>query len=243
MKQSKQPLEADPATQIRRGSLHHTVADRVRDMIVEGQLTPGERIREAELCLAFGISRTPLREALKVLASEGLIELRANRGSRVSPITDEEVGDLFEALSGIERHSAELAAERVNEAGIQRLRAMHERMDRHWKKRNRPAYAKVNHEIHRTIVGLARNEALVTIHDSLMARLRRARYMALMSDERWAEAVEEHEGILAALESGEARLAGERLCRHVLRTGEVVRAQLAESGLLTRKSARSRQSS
>ena len=215
------------ARTIRRSSLHDTVADRLRDMIVDGTLPPGERIHEQSLCETFGISRTPLREALKVLANEGLVELRANRGARIATLTEGELAELFEALEGLEGHAAQLAAERASAGELAALRQLHDRMEREWRRGRRTAYAKLNNEIHRTIVALAKNGTILGVHDTLMTKLRRARYMALMSNARWDEAVREHRAILAALDARDGAGAGRLVAEHVRHTGEVVRARMA----------------
>jgi DNA-binding GntR family transcriptional regulator len=215
---------------IERRSLHRDVADQIRDMIVEGELPPGERVNEGALSEQFGISRTPLREALKVLASEGLVELRPNRGTRVSAITPEEVGELFEAVSGIERMAGELAALRMTERDIERLKALHERMERHYEAGERHEYFRLNQQIHNTIVSLAGNSILEATHASLMVRVRRARYMAIQSPERWHESVQEHRAIMQALEARDSAGAGDLILNHVRRTGEVVKQSFVASG-------------
>lgn len=215
---------------IERRSLHRDVADQIRDMIVEGELPPGERINEGALSEQFGISRTPLREALKVLASEGLVELRPNRGTRVSSITPEEVGELFEAVSGIERMAGELAALRMTERDIERLKALHERMERHYEAGERHDYFRLNQQIHNTIVSLAGNSILEATHASLMVRVRRARYLAIQSPERWHESVQEHRSIMQALEARDSAAAGDLILNHVRRTGEVVKQSFVASG-------------
>lgn len=215
---------------IERRSLHRDVADQIRDMIVEGELPPGERINEGALSEQFGISRTPLREALKVLASEGLVELRPNRGTRVSAITPEEVGELFEAVSGIERLAGELAALRMTERDIERLKALHERMERHYEAGERHEYFRLNQQIHNTIVSLAGNSVLEATHASLMVRVRRARYLAIQSPERWHESVQEHRAIMQALEARDSAVAGDLILNHVLRTGVVVKQFFVTSG-------------
>ncbi len=215
---------------IERRSLHRDVADQIRDMIVEGELPPGERINEGALSEQFGISRTPLREALKVLASEGLVELRPNRGTRVSAITPEEVGELFEAVSGIERMAGELAALRMTERDIERLKGLHERMERHYEAGERHDYFRLNQQIHNTIVSLAGNSILEATHASLMVRVRRARYLAIQSPERWHESVQEHRAIMQALETRDSAAAGNLILNHVRRTGEVVKQSFVASG-------------
>lgn len=218
---------AEAARPIRRRPLHDEVTERLRDMIVEGRLTPGARVNEAALCEQLGVSRTPLREALKILAAEGLVDLLPRRGARVAGLSATELGELFEVLSGLERTAAELAALRASEADLARLEELQARIEQHHDARNRHDYAHDNHALHETIVALAGNAVLKEVHARLMTRVRRARYMALLSQERWDESVAEHAAILAALAARDARRAGELMHRHVARTGEVVRAALA----------------
>src|SRR5246127_1463287 len=87
---------------VERQRLHDTVVDHLRTFIVEGLLVPGTKLNERELCERLGISRTPLREALKVLAAEGLVEISPNRGATVSRMTEAEIREMFELLSGLE---------------------------------------------------------------------------------------------------------------------------------------------
>jgi DNA-binding GntR family transcriptional regulator len=215
---------------ISRRSLHREVNDRLRDMIVEGILAAGSRIDEKRLCEELGVSRTPLREALKVLASEGLIELRPNRGARVTRIDAETVEDLFEVVCALERFAGELAAKRASDADLARLGTMHERMVRHFENRQRARYFSLNHEIHKTIVAMAGNATLVEHHANVMVNIRRARYMAITSQERWEESVGEHAGILDALANRDGARAGRLIFQHDQKTGELVRkAVLANS--------------
>lgn len=213
---------------IRRRPLHDEATERIRDMIVEGRLASGEWINENELCRQLQISRTPLREALKVLAAEGLVELVPRRGARVAKLTVREIVDLFEALGGVEGLAAELAAMRMSGADLQQLRNLQVRIEQRHEARERLQYFHDNQELHQAIVRYSANSAFVDIHARLIARVRRARYQAILSKSRWAEAVEEHAHILAALESRDAKRAGELMRHHVARTGEVVMASVDE---------------
>jgi len=208
---------------ILRQSLHLEVADNLRDMIVEGELPPGHRILEGDLCEQFGISRTPMREALKVLASEGLVEIKPNRGTRVTEITLEDIDTLFEALSGIERIAAELATKRMTERDLVRLKSLNDRMTDHFENGRRHEYFQLNQEAHNSIIKLTGNSILVDIHEKLMIKVRRARYLAILSGERWEESVKEHTNILEAMESRDAVRAGELILDHVRKTGAVVK--------------------
>jgi DNA-binding GntR family transcriptional regulator len=205
-----------------RSSLHEETAVRLRSLIIRGDLQPGESLVEADLCNALGVSRTPLREALKLLAAEGLIELRLNRSAIVAPIRREDIEELFEAVAGIERIGAELAATRMTAKDHGKLASLQERMERHHDAGELREYFELNQQIHLFILGCARNGALKSTHEALMARVERARLFALSSRERWDESVEEHRTILQALAARDADKAGRLLARHILRTGQVV---------------------
>jgi DNA-binding GntR family transcriptional regulator len=218
-------MEAPPLP-IRRRPLHDEATERIRDMIVEGRLAAGEWINETELCQQLQISRTPLREALKVLATEGLVELVPRRGAHVAQLTVREIVDLFEALGGVEGLAAEMAANRMSAADLEQLRQLQLKIEATHKARNRLEYFHDNHKLHESIVRFCGNAAIVDIHARLIARVRRARYQAILSESRWSEAVQEHALILAALESRDARRAGDLMRQHVARTGDVVRASM-----------------
>jgi DNA-binding GntR family transcriptional regulator len=217
------------AARVDRAALHARAAERLRAMIVRGELAPGEAIGEAELCAALGMSRTPLREALKLLAAEGLVDLKANRSARVAPLRAEETDDLFEAVAGIERIAAELAAKRADAGRLRGLRALQDKMERHHGRGELAPYFALNQRIHQDIVAAAGNAALAAAHGTLLARAERARLFAISaSSARWADSVEEHRDILAALEARDPDRAGRAVERHVLRTGEAVRAALRQ---------------
>ncbi|WP_343055028.1 GntR family transcriptional regulator [Azospirillum oleiclasticum] len=184
---------------ILRGSLHDEVVSRLRDMIVEGDLRPGERLNERELCERLGVSRTPLREAFKVLASEGLVMLLPNRGARVTRLTRRDIEDMFHVMGALEALSGELACTRIADDAVAEIRALHYEMLAHYARRNLREYFRLNEQIHRAILGAAENPVLTAMYNSLAGRVRRVRFMANMSSERWDEAVREHERILDAL--------------------------------------------
>jgi DNA-binding GntR family transcriptional regulator len=219
-------IEPTGKRQIHRQSLHAQAVDRLRDMIVEGELASGSRIVEAALCEALDISRTPLREALKVLAAEGLIELLPHRGARVTVVTAAEAGDLFEVIASLEGLAAELATSRMTAADLERLEALHLRMEQHHAARRRHDYFQLNHETHRLIVALSGNAVLAVTHERLLVRARRARYLAILSQERWDEAMREHHEIMVVFRARDSARAGALWRRHVQRTGEVVKRTL-----------------
>lgn len=222
------PPRGRSAIIVRPRPLHEEVVDRLRDMIIEGEIAAGARLHEIGLAQTLGVSRTPIREALKLLANEGLVELLPGRGARVGRQTAESVVELFEVISGLERLAAELAAVRMTARDIERLKKMHERMSLHFKAGERHEYFALNHQIHMAIVAGAKNDTLASTHAGLMVRARWGRYTALASGERWAEAMAEHDDLMAALAARDAQRAGEIMFRHDRRTGETTRSILRQ---------------
>ncbi len=190
--------DAAPAP-IQRASLHDELVERLRDLIVEGEMAPGTRVPERELCTRFGVSRTPLREALKVLASEGLLALLPNRGAQVASLTLADIDEMFPVMGALEALAGELACARVTDEEIAEIRALHYQMVLHYTRRELPEYFRLNQRIHERILEIAGNATLTRMYTGLAGRVRRARYVANMSGARWDHAVEEHEAILDAL--------------------------------------------
>lgn len=213
-----------------RTGLHEQAATRLRTLIVRGDLLPGEPLLEVDMSKALGISRTPLREAFKQLAAEGLVELRLNRGAVVAALRREELAELFEVVSGIERCAAELAATRMTARDLERLESLQQKIEWHRDHGEQRDYFEANQQIHRAIVGFARNSVMKATHDALLPRVERARFFALSARGRWDESVREHRQILAALKARDAERAGQLLGRHVRRTGEAVVETLERQG-------------
>lgn len=210
----------------RRG-LHDQAVERLRALIVAGTLPAGAALVETELSAALGISRTPLREALKLLAVEGLVELRPNRSPRVAELRADAVTELFEAIAAIERAAAELAARRIGPAELERLRRLQTEMEEHHAAGELAPYFALNQQIHALIVASARNAPLREAHEALHARAEIARRRALDRRGRWDESVAEHRAILAALEARDPERAGRLLADHVGHTGTALLAGLA----------------
>ncbi|WP_246160280.1 GntR family transcriptional regulator [Aureimonas fodinaquatilis] len=198
-------------------SLHSEVLNSLRTKIIEGQFNAGERIPERELCETLKISRTPLREAMKVLAAEGLIELLPNRGARVPVLTGQELSDLFDIMGGIESMAGRIACERITDAEVLEIETLHYEMYGHYMRRNLPEYFRCNQAIHSAIVDATRNRALASLHQSYSTRLQRARFAANQSNsyDRWAQAMREHETILDCLKRRDSAALGDVLFCHL----------------------------
>ena len=182
-------------------SLHGEILLRLRDYVVEGNIPEGARVPERQLCEMLGISRTPLREALKVLAAEGLIELLPNRGARVRQLGKRDLEELFDVMAGLESLAGRLACEAITDEEIAAIERLHYEMYGHYLHSDMHGYFTVNQRIHESIVAAARNETLRTAYANFAGRIRRVRYSANFARkrQRWSEAMREHEAILDAL--------------------------------------------
>jgi DNA-binding GntR family transcriptional regulator len=198
-------------------SLHDEVLARLREFIVEGNLAPGARVPERLLCERFGISRTPLREALKVLASEGLIDLLPNRGARVRRIGEQEIVELFDVMGGLEALAGRLACERITDEAFAEIERLHHEMYGYYLRRDLHGYFACNQAIHDRIVAAAGNGPLSATYAGFTGRLRRARYSANLdaNRDRWGEAMREHEEILDALRRRAGAELSDILFRHL----------------------------
>src|SRR3981189_3140982 len=190
-------------------SLHDEILTRLRDHIVEGNIPDGGRVPERQLCEMLGISRTPLREALKVLASEGLVELLPNRGARVRQLSEHDLAELFDVMGGLEALAGRLACENITDHEIADIERLHYEMYGYYLHRDIPGFFRVNQLIHQKIVEGSRNATLLATYGSFAGRIRRIRYSANFARkrERWGEGMREHETILDALR----RRAGDEL--------------------------------
>ncbi len=182
-------------------SLHGEILSRLRDYVVEGNIAEGARVPERQLCELFGISRTPLREALKVLAAEGLIELLPNRGARIRQLSRRDLDELFDMMGGLESLAGRLACENITDDEITEIERLHYEMYGFYLRRDMHNYFLANQRIHEKIVEASRDATLRGAYANFAGRIRRVRYSANFARkrQRWGEAMREHEAILDAL--------------------------------------------
>jgi DNA-binding GntR family transcriptional regulator len=212
-----------PRKPIVRHNLHDAIVSRVRDMIIDGTLSPGMRIHEGNLGQDLGVSRTPLREALKFLASEGLVELAPGRGAVVRSFSAKDVEDSLIVLASLEDLAGRLACVHASDEQIREIRRIHDEMMQRYALRERLSYFKLNQSIHSAILKASGNEPLAGIHGVLQARLRRIRYVGNESPEKWAAAVADHEDMITALEARDGGRLAKVLTRHMQNTWRRVR--------------------
>jgi len=206
---------ANPIESLSRPALAVELTDRLRGLIMEGELKPGEKIPERLLTERYGVSRTPVREAVKVLAAEGLVVLVQNRGAVVSKLTVAELEEVFPVLAGLEGVAGELACAHATDAEIAAIRRLNDTMHRAFDEGDRPAYFEINQHIHAAILASARNATLSNQHQLVARRARRARYQANLTGERWRQAIDEHDRIIDALEARDAPRLGVLMKEHM----------------------------
>jgi len=214
---------------VERQRLHDAVVEHLQNLIIEGVLAPGVKLNEREVCERLGISRTPLREAMKVLASEGLIEIAPNRGAFVSKMNDTEIWETFEMMSGLEALSGELAAERISPAEIADIKVLHQAMLVCRTQNDLPGYYSRNQTIHNKINAAARNSVLRQLYLSINRRLQALRFKSNFQEAKWDRAIHEHDEMIQALEARDGKRLSAILRQHLLDKRDSVMAYLRDT--------------
>lgn len=189
---------------INRPALHDQVAVRLRTMLVEARIAPGAKLNERELCEALHVSRTPLREAIKLLAAEGLVDLLPNRGAVAVKLTEADVCHTFELLAALEGLSGELAAQRIDADELAEIQALHYEMLACFARRDLSRYYRLNAQIHDAINAAARNPVLTGTYRATNARVQALRFRTNQNEAKWKRAVKEHGEMVQALAAHDA---------------------------------------
>ncbi|MDB5899538.1 MAG: GntR family transcriptional regulator [Ramlibacter sp.] len=224
---------------IPRAALHEQVAQRLRQMLVEGRVAPGAKLNERELSELLNVSRTPLREAIKMLAAEGLVELLPNRGAIAVSLTESDVQNTFEVMAGLEAMSGELAAQRITPEELAEIQAMHFEMMAAYTRRDLSAYYSINARIHDAISQAAKNPVLATVYQQVNARLQALRFRSNQDGDKWKRAMKEHEMMIEALAARDAAAMREVLLAHLRNKRDVVLEQVREAARAPRREASS----
>ncbi|MCA3635685.1 MAG: GntR family transcriptional regulator [Rhabdaerophilum sp.] len=215
---------------IHRRYLHDEVAERIRDLIRAGELEPNSRVNELELAERFGISRTPLREAIKILATEGLLELLPNRGARVPAVNEAEIDEMLEVIAGLEANAARLLAKRITDSEIADIAELHEAMLEAFERRDEARYFTLNRQIHEAMMRAAKNATLAQLYAGLSSRIQRFRYAAHKTPEQWQRAIDEHEEMLRLMIERDGEKLAALMERHILGKKEPIAAQFGAMG-------------
>jgi DNA-binding GntR family transcriptional regulator len=206
--------------------LHQQVAQQLRQMLVEGRVAPGAKLNERELCEHLRVSRTPLRDAIKMLAAEGLVELLPNRGAVALQLSEADAGHTFEVMAQLEAMNGELAAQRATPAQIEEIRSLNDEMLAAHTHRDLPSYYTLNSRIHRAFNLAANNPVLTGLYDTINARVQALRYRTNQDEAKWQRAMVEHCRMVELLVARDGAGLRNLLSQHLLHKRDVVMMQL-----------------
>ena len=209
-------------------SLHDEVASRLRDAIFAGEFAPGSFLDEVALASQWAISRTPLREALKVLTAEGLVRHEPRRGCFVYQVTEQDLDDIFPVIALLEGRCAFEAARNASDAELTTLDALHTKLQQHAKAKRIAEYYNTNYAIHEAIIALAGNRWLALAINDLRKIVRLARLQQLRAPGRLEQSLSEHMAVFAALKARDSEGAEAAMRTHLLRQRASLR-ELARS--------------
>ena len=204
------------------------IADSLREMIMTGELKEGDRINENELCATMGISKTPLREALRVLGGEGLISLVPNRGSFVTKPTIQEIKEMFEVMSVLEGVCARAATMKMNPAEFAAIQNLHDKLEKEFERRDQKKYIHINNRYHAFIQELAGNRTLNQIVNGLRKKILMYRFQSLSLSGRFDDSIKEHRELLAAFRERNALKAEKIMKLHLIRQSAALEKLAAE---------------
>lgn len=236
MNEEQEKMTSKIKATITRAALHTQVADALRDQIVRGELEAGARLNELELCETMGISRTPLREAIKILEVESLIEIKPHKGASVAKISVETIKEIFQMLAPLERLALELAMARMDDNEYQVMQDIHDKMIDCYHAEDREGCFLNDVAFHNQIVAFAGNNVLKATHTSLTNRSQRGRFFApRFTKIKLDEAMATHEALIMAIMDRDTPTASKIMHDHVVRTGvfvlDSIRQGQAESNL------------
>lgn len=200
--------------------LSETLREAIEEEVATGKLAPGTHLDEIELARRFGVSRTPIREALSLLAGEGVVEIRPRRGAVVAQITPQRLVEMFEVMAELEAMCARLAARRITHDELQGLEQAHENCRSASQSVDSDAYFYANEHFHHAIYQASHNRFLSDQAHALQRRLRPYRRLQLRVRNRLGKSFEEHQSILDALRAGDAERAVDAIRGHVMVQGE-----------------------
>ena len=205
-------------------SLHMEVAAQLRERIFSGDLAPGSLVDELAWAEGLQISRTPLREALKVLAAEGLVRHEPRRGSFVAQVTEQDLDEIFPVIALLEGRCAYEAAHKASDADVAALETLHTRLQQHAQAKRITEYYETNFAIHEAIITLANNKWLAQVISDLRKIVKLARLQQLHAPGRLAQSLSEHMAVFAALKARDADGAEAAMRTHLTRQRDALRA-------------------
>jgi DNA-binding GntR family transcriptional regulator len=197
-------------------TLHQQVADLLEEMIHSGELRRGQKINEIGLSEMMGVSRTPIREALRILNSQGVVDLVPHKGAFVSQFTIKEIDDMFQVMALLEGMCAELAAAKVTTTDLKKIERLQKELERHYKAKDHKSYVEINNKLHALIQDIAGNTAINDVIKGLRQKILLFRYKQLYEPERFKKSIKEHRELFKALHERNPKKAKNAMKRHLL---------------------------
>ena len=211
-------------------TLPEEVANRIRDMIRMGELQKGDRIVEATLCERLGISRTPLREALRILSSEGLVDVIPHRGAHVAEPSMRDIREMFQVMSLLEGECARVVAGKMTDDMFEKVATLHEKLERHFDAKDHEAYLRVNQEYHLLIQEMTDNRVLNEVVNGLRQKILLHRYRQLYQPDRFNASIQEHRDLLEAFRQRDSDAAEGVMKRHLMNQCESLTSLYDDGG-------------
>jgi DNA-binding GntR family transcriptional regulator len=203
-------------------NLHEAIFQKLRLLLVEGKIAPGSKLNERELAESLHVSRTPIREAIRRLAADGLVELITNRGAIALQLSLEDVIHTFDVIADLEGFSGELAANNITNTALSELEALQYEMMASYARRDLSSYYKLNLRIHHLINQAANNPVLTQLFSQVNARIEALRFRSNQDGVKWEKAVEEHQEMLDALKTRDSVRMRKIMIQHVRNKRDVV---------------------
>ena len=216
----------------KKATYHVQIADMLRDMIMTGKLKEGDKINEGKLCETMGISKTPMREAIRVLSVEGLIRLVPNRGAFVTKPEFEEIAEMFDVMSLLEGFCAREACQKMTSRNFARLEKLHAKLEENFERHDQEEYIRINNQYHSFIQEIAGNRTLNQIIDGLRKKILLYRFQSLNLPSRFASSIQEHRDLMEAFRQRD-HLSAESLMRDHLQNQSRSLGKLVEQSKKT----------
>ncbi len=204
------------ATKIETKILHEEVAKQIQKLIASGRLAKGQKIDERSLAASMGVSRTPIREALRILSSRGLIDLVPYKGAFVAQFGRRELRDMFEIMSVLEGMCARLAAQNMTDEDFPEIEGLHGQLEAAYLERDHKTYLETNSLYHLLVQRLSRNTEIDAVANILRDKIGLYRQKQLYKPERFEASIREHREVLEAFRNRNARLAEESMKNHLM---------------------------
>jgi DNA-binding GntR family transcriptional regulator len=193
-------------------ALYEEVAELLRQRIFSRELEPGSWIDELKIAEEYGISRTPLREALKVLAAEGLVTMKVRRGAYVTEVSDKDLADVYHLLALLESDAAGVVARKASDAEMEELQALHDELEATHRQRDR--FFAINERFHMRLLEIADNRWRMQMVTDLRKVMKLNRHNSLLKAGRIEDSLDEHRALMAALQARQGELAAQRMQEH-----------------------------